>query len=154
MFIKHPLIREETIEARLYQETIVAGAVRSNTLVVAPTALGKTIIGVMVAVYRLQRYPESKILMLATTRPLVNQHAESFKNTLNVDKVEVFTGTKKPSDRIELWNNAEIIVATPQVIHNDLLSDRYSLEDVSLVIFDEAHRATGNFPMLLLPAGI
>ncbi|GBE55225.1 ATP-dependent RNA helicase DbpA [archaeon BMS3Bbin15] len=146
MFIKHPLIREETIEARLYQETIVAGAVRSNTLVVAPTALGKTIIGVMVAVYRLQRYPESKILMLATTRPLVNQHAESFKNTLNVDKVEVFTGTKKPSDRIELWNNAEIIVATPQVIHNDLLSDRYSLEDVSLVIFDEAHRATGNYP--------
>ncbi len=146
MFIKHPLIREETIEARLYQETIVAGAVRSNTLVVAPTALGKTIIGVMVAAYRLQSSPESKILMLATTRPLVNQHAESFKNTLKVDKVEVFTGTKKPSDRIELWNNAEIIIATPQVIHNDLLSDRYSLEDVSLVIFDEAHRATGNYP--------
>ncbi|HEQ78231.1 MAG TPA: DEAD/DEAH box helicase, partial [Euryarchaeota archaeon] len=86
------------------------------------------------------------ILMLATTRPLVNQHAESFRNTLKVDKVEVFTGTKKPSDRIKLWNNAEIIVATPQVIHNDILSDRYSLEDVSLVIFDEAHRATGNYP--------
>lgn len=146
MFIKHPLIREETIEARLYQETIVAGAVRSNTLVVVPTALGKTIIGVMVAVYMLQSYPESKILMLATTRPLVNQHAESFRNTLKVDKIEVFTGTKKPSDRIKLWNNAEIIVATPQVIHNDILSDRYSLEDVSLVIFDEAHRATGNYP--------
>ena len=146
MFIKHPLIREETIEARLYQETIVAGAVRSNTLVVVPTALGKTIIGVMVAAYMLQSYPESKILMLATTRPLVNQHAESFRNTLKVDKIEVFTGTKKPSDRIKLWNNAEIIVATPQVIHNDILSDRYSLEDVSLVIFDEAHRATGNYP--------
>ncbi len=146
MFIKHPLIREETIEARLYQETIVAGAVRSNTLVVVPTALGKTIIGAMVAAYMLQSYPESKILMLATTRPLVNQHAESFRNTLKVDKVEVFTGTKKPSDRIKLWNNAEIIVATPQVIHNDILSDRYSLEDVSLVIFDEAHRATGNYP--------
>ncbi len=148
MFIRHPLVREETVEARLYQETIVAEAVHANTLVVAPTALGKTVIAVLVSAHRLHKYKNSKILMLATTRPLANQHAGSFRKFLKVpeDEIVVFTGTKRPSERIELWKKAKIIVATPQVIHNDLLSDNYSLEDVSLIIFDEAHRATGNYP--------
>jgi Fanconi anemia group M protein len=37
------------------------------------------------------------------------------------------------------------VASTPQVIENDLLSRRIDLKDVSLVIFDEAHRAVGNY---------
>ncbi len=38
-----------------------------------------------------------------------------------------------------------MIISTPQVIENDLLTKRISLEDVSHITFDEAHRAVGNY---------
>ena len=40
---------------------------------------------------------------------------------------------------------AKSVVSTPQVIENDLLTRRISLRDVSCIIFDEAHRAVGNY---------
>src|SRR5439155_1000630 len=44
-----------------------------------------------------------------------------------------------------LWRENKIIVSTPQVIRNDLRSERISLDDVSLIVFDEAHRAVGDY---------
>ncbi|MCK5026179.1 MAG: DEAD/DEAH box helicase, partial [Nanoarchaeota archaeon] len=62
---------------RLYQETILATAVMNNSLVVLPTGMGKSIIFVMLAVQRLNSYPKSKILILAPTKPLCEQHVQS-----------------------------------------------------------------------------
>lgn len=44
-YINHPLLKKDAIESRLYQQ-ILAGDVlkKGNTMVVAPTALGKTIV--------------------------------------------------------------------------------------------------------------
>jgi Fanconi anemia group M protein len=147
MFVSHPLIKKKSIESRLYQEVIVGNAVKKNTLVVAPTALGKTVIAVLLGAHRLKNL-KGKILMLSTTKPLVNQHASSFKNFLEIPEgeVQVFTGTIPPSEREKIWDMTTIICATPQVIENDLIASRYSIEDVSLVIFDEAHRTTGEYP--------
>ncbi|MGB9372384.1 MAG: ERCC4 domain-containing protein, partial [Halobacteriota archaeon] len=39
----------------------------------------------------------------------------------------------------------QAIVSTPQVIENDLKKARITLSDVKLIIFDEAHRAVGNY---------
>jgi len=47
--------------------------------------------------------------------------------------------------RVLLWDDAKIIVSTPQIIENDLLSNRINLSAVSLIIFDECHRAVGNY---------
>ncbi len=148
MFVEHPLIKKDTVESRLYQEVIVGNAAKSNTLVVAPTALGKTVIAVLLAAHRLQTFPESRILMISTTRPLVNQHAESFKRFMVTDEtgINVFTGHTPPDKRTEIWANSKVVCATPQVIENDIISAKYSLEDVSLIIFDEAHRAVGDYP--------
>ncbi|MBI5253632.1 MAG: DEAD/DEAH box helicase [Euryarchaeota archaeon] len=148
MFVAHPLVRENAIESRLYQEVIVGNAAKGNTLVVAPTALGKTVIAILLAAHRLAKFPESKILMISTTRPLVNQHAASFKKFLKAGEgeVNVFTGHTPPEERDALWKKSKIVCATPQVIENDLISGRYPLADVSLVIFDEAHRCTGDYP--------
>ncbi len=148
MFVDHPMIKKDSVESRLYQEVIVGNSARSNTLVVAPTALGKTIVAVLLAAHRLQMFPKSRILMISTTRPLVNQHAESFKRFLIVDEtdVNVFTGHTPPDKRKDIWANSKVVCATPQVIENDIISDKYSFEDVSLIIFDEAHRAVGNYP--------
>ncbi len=45
------------------------------------------------------------------------------------------------------WNRATVVLATPQVIKNDLIAVRYSLQDVTLLIVDECHRATGNYAL-------
>jgi len=142
------MLNEEKLEKRLYQENIVKSAQKGNTLVVAPTALGKTVIAIMLSAKRLEKYPESKILMLSPTRPLVNQHLLKFREFLKIpeEKIVSFSGTVPPEKRAELWKKAKIICSTPQVIENDIISGKYDLKNISLLIFDEAHRAVGDYP--------
>ena len=148
MFVSHPLIKEGAVEARLYQQVILDSATRANTLVVAPTALGKTVIAILLAAHRLEKHPDSKVLMLAPTKPLVSQHARSFRSFLVLpeDEIAVFTGSTPPEKRQALWERARVVCATPQVVQNDLISSRYSLSSVSLLVFDEAHRSVGSYP--------
>jgi Fanconi anemia group M protein len=145
-FIKHPLIKKGTVEARIYQQLVYAQAIKGNTLFVAPTALGKTVLCVMVAAHRLHRVG-GRVLVLAPTRPLVLQHARSFRKFMEVppDQIMDFCGNVNPAERQELWPAATIAVATPQVVENDLKAGRLDLGSYSLVVFDEAHRSTGNY---------
>ncbi|GAJ13475.1 unnamed protein product, partial [marine sediment metagenome] len=39
----------------------------------------------------------------------------------------------------------KIAFMTPQVLQNDIISNLYSLDDVSLIIFDECHRSVGDY---------
>lgn len=61
------------------------------------------------------------------------------------EEVLAFTGSIAPAEREKLWTQGKLIISTPQVIENDLLTKRISLEDVSHITFDEAHRAVGNY---------
>ncbi len=137
---------------RLYQQTILATAVKYNTLTVLPTGLGKTAIALLLAVHRLKIHPDSKILMLAPTKPLCEQHQISFQSHLNIpkEKIEVFTGNIKPEKRAELWKTSKIIISTPQGLENDLINNRISFEETSAIIFDEAHHATGEYSYVWL----
>ncbi len=132
---------------RLYQETILATAVNKNTLVVLPTGLGKTFIAMMLAKNRLDNYPKSKVLFLSPTRPLVQQHHETFKEhyPIGEEKIAVFTGHVKPEKRKELWKNSQIIFSTPQGLENDIIARRINLADVSLLVVDEGHRTVGEY---------
>ncbi|USG99210.1 DEAD/DEAH box helicase [Thermococcus argininiproducens] len=139
-------LRKDLIQPRLYQEVIYAKCKDKNSLVVLPTGLGKTLIAQMIADYRLSKYG-GKVLMLAPTKPLALQHRESFLRLFNIpeEKVNTLTGEIPPEKRAEIWRRSIIITATPQTIENDLVVGRISLEDVVLLIFDEAHRAVGNY---------
>jgi ERCC4-related helicase len=139
-------------EPRLYQQTILDTAVKKNTLVVLPTGLGKTNIAVLLAANRLTNYPNSKILIMAPTRPLCDQHVSSMRKNLEVEESEVqlFTGMISPAKRAELWKKSKIIVATPQGLENDVISEKISLKDVSLLVFDEAHRAVGDYSYVFI----
>jgi ERCC4-related helicase len=44
-----------------------------------------------------------------------------------------------------LFEDARVVVATPQVVENDLVGSRVSMADVTHVTFDECHRATGDY---------
>ncbi|MDD3420820.1 MAG: helicase-related protein [Methanocellales archaeon] len=140
-YVSHPLIRPETVEERLYQQKILNTCLEHNTLVILPTALGKTVVSLLVTAHRLSIHPLKKILILAPTRPLVLQHHDSFRRFLLIDNFEVLTGKVEPKKRVELWKNAQIVFATPQLIRNDAVGGRYDFGDVCLIVFDEAHRA-------------
>lgn len=148
-YVTHPLIRENTIERRMYQISIAATALTKNTLVVIPTGLGKTTIAALVIASRLLN-EDGKVLFLAPTKPLVEQHARFLKKVLKVEEIVSLSGEVPPEKRKELWEKARIVVSTPQVVENDLLTGRISLEDVILVVFDEAHRAVGNYAYVFI----
>ncbi|MBT3405693.1 DEAD/DEAH box helicase family protein [Candidatus Woesearchaeota archaeon] len=142
----------KNFEPRLYQQTILAKASMSNTLVVLPTGLGKTNVAIMLVAKRLSQYPDSKIMFLAPTKPLVEQHLSTFKQHLDFDheKMILFTGNVAPAKRQELFKKSQLIFSTPQGLENDVISSRIDLKDVSLIIFDEAHRATGEYAYVWL----
>ncbi|MFB6190827.1 MAG: DEAD/DEAH box helicase [Candidatus Nanohaloarchaea archaeon] len=143
------LLKTGELESRTYQEVIAASARDSNTLVVLPTGLGKTVIAAMVAS---QKLDSGKVLFLAPTRPLVEQHLETFDDLLEVDRDEmvVMTGDTRPDKRYELWKQKKAFFATPQVVENDLIADEIPREEFELVIFDEAHRATGEYSYVFI----
>ena len=140
-------LQPEGIEAREYQRTIAKSALAGNTLVVLPTGLGKTIVAMLVAAERLAAFPKSKILILAPTRPLVLQHAEFFKEHFQDREAKsiVLTGETPAPLRETAYGESTLVFATPEVIRNDVAADRYSLEKVSLVVFDEAHRCVRSY---------
>lgn len=149
-WIEHPLIKNQKIESRLYQQILAADVLKKgNTMIVAPTALGKTIIAVLVAAERLRNFKGSKVLIVAPSKPLVVQHEESFREFLHVPTTSL-TGDISPGVRIRRWKDNQIICATPQTIESDLISSRYTLEDVSLLVFDECHRGVGSYSYVYL----
>jgi Fanconi anemia group M protein len=156
-YISHPLIRKDSIEKREYQLSVAMQALDANTMVILPTGLGKTAVALIVAASRL--YNENgRILMLAPTKPLVEQHLRFFEKYLIIrDRKDptlspfvMFTGDAPPDERTADWNRATVILATPQVIKNDLIAGRYTLADVTLLIIDECHRAVGNYAYVFL----
>lgn len=149
-YIEHPLIRPKSAEARIYQQVLAANVLKNgNTMIVAPTALGKTIIAILVAADRLQKVKGSKVLVLAPSKPLAIQHEENFKHFLNLPCTSI-TGAVKTDEREKRWNSSQIICATPQTIESDLLNERYTLDDVSLLVFDECHHAVGSYSYVYL----
>jgi len=137
---------------RLYQETILATAAIKNTLVVLPTGMGKTAVAMLLAVQRLTQYPQSKILILAPTKPLVEQHLNTFKQFIEADeeRFAVFTGNIPPETRAALWTEKQFIFSTPQGLENDVIGNKIDLKNVSLMVFDEAHRATGEYSYVFI----
>ena len=149
-YISHPLIKKNSIESRLYQQ-VLAGDVlkKGNTMVVAPTALGKTIVAILVAADRLQKVKNSKVLILAPSKPLAIQHEDSFKEFLTLPCSSI-TGAIKTDERVKRWEESRIISATPQTVESDLLNGRYDLSDVSLIVFDECHHGVGAYSYVYL----
>ncbi|MHA1111981.1 MAG: DEAD/DEAH box helicase [Promethearchaeota archaeon] len=144
-YVNWNLVKKNSIKERKYQLNIVESAFMSNSLVVLPTALGKTIIGILLAAKHLKKY-NGKVLVLAPTRPLVSQHFESFRQFLDDSiEMEMLIGGLTPLQRALKVNNSQIVFTTPQIIKNDITNGAYDLKNFTLIIFDEAHHARMNY---------
>ncbi len=142
----HPLIKPNKVEARLYQQTLFASCVNKNSLVILPTGLGKTIVFIMIAAHHLNKDPNAKIILCAPTKPLLDQHETTIKDTLNIDESAIYqvSGQIRPSQRSEIWQDGQLFICTPQTLQNDIIQRRVNLENVRLLCLDEVHKAVGD----------
>jgi Fanconi anemia group M protein len=114
-------------------------------MVILPTALGKTVISLLVCADMLYNYRDKRILVMAPTRPLVSQHMKYFSSVLKISEENIASVTGKilPYARRAVWDRTDIrlMFATSEVVKNDLEEGRLNLKDFGLLVFDEAHRA-------------
>lgn len=148
-YIEHPLIWNRTIEFREYQKNIADSATNRNTLVILPTALGKTVVSVLMCADMLYKYRDKRVLVMAPTRPLVGQHLKLFSSVLKIleEQIASITGKTPPEYRGAVWSKKEVrlVFATPEIVKNDLNEGRLQLRDFSLLVFDEAHKAVKDY---------
>ena len=142
-FIERKYVKKDSIEKRDYQVNLANQAMSENCIVVLPTGLGKTAIALQVIAEYLSK-GTGGALFLAPTRVLVNQHYEFLKENLTLDDVSLITGEDTIQKRTKLWNNS-VICATPEIAKNDLDRGIVSSDQFNLVIFDEVHRAVGDY---------
>ncbi|MGI0071953.1 MAG: DEAD/DEAH box helicase [Thermoplasmata archaeon] len=142
--VEHPFLRPGVLRALPFQIDLARIGLDADLLVVLPTGLGKTVIAALVAAEVLRRSP-GRVLVLAPTRPLVQQHADTFGRWLVPMRSARFTGTVRRTVREGSWETADLVFATPEIVRNDLGSGRYRLDEVALVVFDEAHHAVGKY---------
>jgi ERCC4-related helicase len=143
-FVEHPLVRPGVVRALPFQLDLARVGLEEDLLVVLPTGLGKTVIAALLAAEVLRRAP-GKVVVLAPTRPLVRQHAESLARWLVPLRAARFTGTVARPQREGRWDEADMVFATPELVANDLAAGRYALSDVTLLVVDEAHHAVGKY---------
>ena len=143
----HPLLRKDVIEARAYQLEGVAETLEASTLLIYPTAAGKTVVSAMVVAEKIHRESGFAVL-LAPTVGLVDQHYKTFKNWFSEDiRVNTLTGSQPAKRRKGVWQSSDLVVATPQVFRNDVQNGLLDPSDLSMLVLDEAHHSVGNHAM-------
>jgi len=148
------------MEPRDYQVSIAASALRSNTLVVLPTGLGKTMVAALVCDSRLREFADvpasrewassGRIAFLAPTKPLAVQHRDTFMRlfaSLPPERFSLLTGETDPDERRKAWSDPAVtfVFATPETVLNDTRAGRASMKEFVLMIFDEAHRCVRDY---------
>ena len=132
----------KNITPRIYQQHIVDNVMKKgSSLIVLPTGLGKTIIALMIIDKILEK--KGKVLFLAPTKPLVEQHFATINKMMPNANVKMLTGATKKKDREIIFQAVDILVSTPQTLRNEL--NKLKKDFFSLIVFDEAHRAVGNY---------
>jgi len=139
---------------RLYQAELIEEAKKRNIIIRADTGTGKTLVALELIAWTAARTKADPAhhqiqAFLVPTRPLVHQQAEYIQSQSPGLRVKAYTGDLQP----ELWNidkwrselnGVDLIVSTAQIFY-DLVSKGYwKFEDISLLIFDEAHHCRKN----------
>ncbi|ORY07243.1 P-loop containing nucleoside triphosphate hydrolase protein, partial [Basidiobolus meristosporus CBS 931.73] len=131
---------------RDYQFNIVSKALFQNTLAALPTGLGKTFIAAVVMYNHYRWFPNSKVVFMAPTRPLVAQQIEACHKICGIPQTDTMelTGAQPPEKRKIYWLAKRVFFLTPQVLQNDLIRGTCPAESIICLIVDEAHRSRGD----------
>lgn len=144
--------------AREYQQELFERAKEENIIAVLDTGLGKTLIAAMLIRHVFEEHlvkPDASstrkhVFFLANSVPLVHQQARVLTSNLPA-AVQAITG----QDNIDKWDkeewtkmlqDQEVLVCTAAVLDQALFHNFVRIENLSLVVFDEAHHCKKNHP--------
>lgn len=120
----------ETYASKFSEEADVA--------VQLPTGSGKTLVGLLIADWRRQKFGE-RAVYLCPTKQLVKQTVTQARQQYGIDVVDL-SGTKKkfdPAGKTAFITGAKVAVST----YNGLFNTHPFFEDPDLIIIDDAHAA-------------
>ncbi|KIK99753.1 hypothetical protein PAXRUDRAFT_822437 [Paxillus rubicundulus Ve08.2h10] len=146
----HTVIVNDTILPRKYQEEILRRAQEHNIIAALDTGSGKTLISILLIKWIvLQPKSIAKVVVFLVPKvALVEQQAE-FISSQTPLRVRKFHGSLdlELSDRANWkssFENADVVVMTAQIFLNILTHSHWSIDKVSLIIFDECHHTRKN----------
>lgn len=126
-----------------------------NVCMTTSTASGKSLVFYAASIELLSRKPGSKIIAMFPLKALAREQQERWQAAINLSGlqavVERLDGDVPTKQRWEVLVNADVLVATPDIVHAWLLG---SIDDeatakflsrVQMVILDECHTYTGIF---------
>ena len=148
--VEHPRIRPGVLEEREYQAAIAASALDRNTLVVLPTGLGKTAIALRVIAEYLASHPDPVGPPDGSDPPPGRPARRERPPYGLLPRPDHAHRGGPPERRVDLLHPPQVVVATPQVVANDLADGAFPLSTFSLIVFDEAHRAVGDYPYVAI----
>jgi single-stranded-DNA-specific exonuclease len=121
-----------------------------NQILQAPTGSGKTEIALMIASHYLKK--GGRVVFVAPTIDIVNQTATRALHMLGENSRNFCAKGMSPAKRQLLYqdNTSGFFVGTPHVFVNDLQAGHFSFGKNDLLIIDEAHHTTGNYPSVTL----
>ncbi|KAI0771225.1 P-loop containing nucleoside triphosphate hydrolase protein [Trametes elegans] len=140
------------IHTRAYQQELLEDSLRRNLIIALDTGSGKTHISVLRMKHEAEHGSKKVSWFIAPTVALVEQQFDVIKTAIPVS-VGLVSGASEPNQwkDASLWRRIlashRIMVTTPQVLLDALHHGYIDLgRDVGLLVFDEAHHATGKHP--------
>eukprot|EP00906_Rhabdomonas_costata_P003335 RCo005099 len=123
----------------------------TNVILNAPTGSGKTLVAVLAVDYFLRVKPHQRVLFVVPTRPLVNQQAEYLRRESRLPSppavAELAGGRSMGAyDWKQCLERNAVLMCTAEVARRALVEAFVPASQLSLVILDECHHATGNSP--------
>ncbi|GMH41422.1 hypothetical protein BSKO_09332 [Bryopsis sp. KO-2023] len=137
---------------RNYQEEMLHMALMENSLVCLPTGSGKTLISAA-AIHAMLRLNPCKIVVFVVTKnALVEQQARVITTEIPGIRVQTWSGQQDPINQRKAKKalakfELDVLVCTSQILVNRLEHDSIRVEDICLLVLDEAHNANKDDPM-------
>ncbi|CEF64380.1 Endoribonuclease Dicer [Strongyloides ratti] len=146
-------VSDEVFTPRPYQLEILEKAKKRNVIVQLPTGSGKTYIGILMikeVQYTVRKSISEggkRIFFVVNNVCLVEQQARHIKNECELVVGELHgesSITVHDTDKIKTFlEQHQVIVLTAQILLDLICFSRISMEDISLLIFDECHHSMG-----------
>lgn len=140
-------------QARAYQIEMFEESMKRNIVVCMDTGSGKTLVAKLRIDAELKRSPGKVVWFLAPSVTLAQQQHSSLTEQLPSYQTRIITSL----DNVQYWSkkaiwdaalyNIDIVVSTPQVLLDALTHGFVQLDQLSLLVFDEAHHCNKKAPM-------
>ncbi len=138
------LYSKQTAEIELWPSQLEAAKravdVRDDLIVSLPTSSGKTRIAEICALMTLSQ--KKRVLLVTPLRALSSQMEHSFRSTfgpLGFSVSSLYSRGSIGIDEDHPFRSHEIVVSTPEKLEFALKLDQSLIDDVGLIVFDEAH---------------